>query len=309
MTWLFLSLTAAALWACVTLTDKTFLSRYIPFPTLYLAISATSSLLPLLFLPLVVAIPAVSGSYILLAGCVGGLYVAYTYLYFQSLRRTDASIAANLLLLVPIFSTMLGTILFGETFGVLTYAGIVTVLVGVGMTSGRGNIQISRHGITISTAVWLMLGSAVLTACDYALQKYLVRHMSEVTLLYWSRAGIILAAIVLFSSRSELRKQLRMLLRLGRWYVLPISAGNELLDMGATFLTFAAYARGTLALVSTAISVIPVMVFVGTLFLNRLIPGLIPSEGDERFWKPRLGGLIITIVGVYIISRATHTSL
>jgi drug/metabolite transporter (DMT)-like permease len=308
MTWLLLSLGAATLWACVTLTDKTFLGRYIPFPTLYLAISAAASLIPLVFLPLIVSIPAISARYIVLSGLVGILYVIYTYLYFQSLVRADASVVANLLLLVPILSTLLGTLLFNETFGAITYLGIVAVICGVGLTSGSGNIRVSRHGITISTAVGLMIASAILTAGDYALQKYLVAHITEVSVLYWSRVGIVLAAIVLFGSLPQLRMQLRSLLALGRWYVLPVSVGNELLDVVATFMTFVAYARGTLALVGTAISVIPVIVFAGTLIINYGVPGTIPSEEDRRLWKPRLAGLIVTIIGVYIISRAAHAS-
>ena len=301
MNWIAFALGAALLWTGVSLVDKAVIGRHVPLPTLYLAISGVSAVIPLTVLPFVFDIVAPQMLHGVLSILVGLLYVAYSYFFFRSLAIADAPVVMNLLLLVPVFTAVSGFIFFDERFALATYAGIAFVVFGVFLTSWEQPDRGSARRFKLSAAVWLMTVSAVITAVDYTLQKHLLSSVSELTLFYWSRLGVLLGVLFVLVVSSGIRSAFWSMIRGGNKAVFALSGSNEILDMCATFMLFLAYARGPLSLITTVISLQPLFVFLAVLVLNRLVRDLVPSRSDRPLWKRRLGGILVTLLGAYLI--------
>jgi drug/metabolite transporter (DMT)-like permease len=302
--WLIFSLVAAFIWAVVNIIDKIIVSRYIDKVVVYLVFTGLTSLLGI-GLSLFFKVQILSTSYLILALSTGILYQVYTYLFFRALQISDASSVANMLLLVPVFSVIVGRFFFHELFQSWTYVGIFLVLVGVlgaswevSSSSGPG---LKRGRIT--PALGLMTLSAVLTTIDYSFQKAVLMVTTDMTLFLWSRVGVFLATIlILILFRSVVPSMKHTIKSIPR-IIMPIVVGNSIIDMVATFALMAAYSVGALGLVTTSVSTQPVFVLLLVILLNRIKPKLVPSKAEKEWFFLRFMAMAITIVGVYLIGR------
>ncbi len=119
MLWVYLVLTATVIWSIVNLIDKVAVSTYVRSPITYLIFIGLISIIPVVFLPTVWTISPIPWQYLLLSILTGVIYIGYTYLFFSSLQITDAPVVANLLLLVPVGTTIAGVFLFQESITIV----------------------------------------------------------------------------------------------------------------------------------------------------------------------------------------------
>ncbi len=304
MTWLYLSLIPPMIWGIVNTIDKIVVEKYVTKAMVYLVFTGIASIIPIAILPALVQINRLPVSYLLLSILTGILYIIYTYFFFKALTISDASVVANMLLLVPIVSTILGTIFFDETFKLITYLGMFLVIGGV-LGGSIERRELSGQVKTVLTpALLLMTISAVITGADYAMQKYILTVTNEMTLFYWSRIGVLFATICILLMLKQVRKDFINVVKTIPGKIFPISIFNEMIDMTATFTLLAAYARGPLSLIATVISIQPLFVLIFGIVLNVLKPGLIPSVLNRRHFWLRFGFILIAVLGVYFISTS-----
>lgn len=300
--WLIFSLAAALIWAVVNILDKIVVSRYIDKVVVYVVFTGLTSLLGI-GLSLFFEVEILSAPYLILAILTGILYQAYTYLFFRALQISDASSVANMLLLVPMFSVIVGRFFFGELFQAWTYVGIFLVLIGVLCASWEANSS-SGLGLKkgrLTPALALMTLSAVLTTVDYSLQKAVLMITSETTLFLWSRVGVFLATILILAMFRSVVPSMRHAIKSIPRIIIPVVLFNSVIDMVATFALMAAYAVGPLGLATTSVSTQPVFVLLLVIVLNRIIPKLVPSKAEKEWFFLRLVVMVTTIVGVYLI--------
>ena len=309
MAWLYLSLLPPLLWACVNTVDKVVVGKYIDKAVVYLVLTGLASLIPIIILPAFCQIDGITPFILGLSILTGVLYIWYSWFFFRSLQLSDAPVVANLLLLVPVFTLLLGTFLFDERFSPTAYVGIAFVLAGVlGVSTEKRDAaaQGKVRGISLTPAFLLMLISAVITSIAYALQKYILLHTTELTLFYFSRIGVLGAALGIVICSKEKRRQFFSTMRHIPSVIIPVSACNELLDMIAAFSLMAAYDRGSLSLITTIISIQPIFVLFLVNTLNKVKPGLVPSKGDSKLFFIRLAFIVLTVLGVYFISSEAN---
>lgn len=304
MSWFYLSLIPPMLWGMVNTIDKVVVERYVTKAMVYLVFTGLASLIPIIILPAFVDLQKLSVFYLMLSLLTGVLYITYTYFFFRALTISDAPVVANMLLLVPIVSTILGTIIFDELFRLVTYLGIALVIVGVLGTSIERRKMLGQVKTVLTPALALMTISALITGADYALQKHILTVTDEVTLFYWGRVGVLFATVCLLSIFQQVRKDFVGVVRAIPNKIIPISIGNETLDMVATFTLLTAFARGPLSLIATVISIQPLFVLILVVALNTIKPRLIPSSLDKRNFWLRFVSISIAASGIYFISMS-----
>ncbi len=304
MMWFYLSLLPPAIWACVNTIDKIVVGKYIDRPIVYLIFTGLATLIPVSLLPLWCNFDKISVSLILLSIATGSIYIFYTWFFFRSLQISDAPVVANLLLLVPVISLFMGTILFHERFHIHTYGGILLVIGGVLGTSfekREGKNRTKNWSLTLTPAFVLMFISAILTSIDYTLEKYILMQTNEITLFYWNRVGILIATgcilLIPKSPRKDFIRTLRFIP-----HIIPISLINEILDMTAAFILISAYYSGPLSLVTAIISIQPLFVLIFINIVNKIRPNTVPTSGDKKYFLIRFACIIIAVVGIYLIS-------
>jgi drug/metabolite transporter (DMT)-like permease len=302
MSWPILALLASLTWAAVQLIDKTLIdSTATPSSDHYLVVSGATALLPVLLMPLIfseyVTIPnALSVS---LAIGAGACYFVANAFFFRAVSYIDASVTAAALAAVPALTAVGSWLILNETFGWLAIAGLVSITLGVFVMS-----QAPTRGKKIPRKAWLYLALAELVfVAEYLLEGTTVRHLSPLTVFFWTRIGILLCLGVLASFNLRFTREAFRWAFLRSHKVGLLTLGNECLDMVAITLLIASYRSGSVGLATALAYTQSAFVFLATLGVNFLRPGTIPTVGDRPgTLRWRLGGLVFVMIGVVLAS-------
>lgn len=303
MSWLFWSLSAAAIWGVIHIIDKIVVERYIVRPEVYVLFGGLASIVPAAFVFLALDITPASMPVIGLCILTGILLISYTYFYFVSLQKADAPTIVALFQLVPMFSTIWDYIFFGKIYSITTYIGIFFVIGGaIGVSIEKvGTGKSVFAGIRISTALVLMVVSTFLASIGHAVQDYVLTITDVKTLFFWGRIGDITTTGILLSIKS-LRTAFVDTVRSMFGFVVTVNLSNEIVNSIAILFLMLAYEVGPLALVSTASAIQPLFVLIFIRTINSVKHQMVPDTGSGTLDCMRVAAMIVTVVGVYLIS-------
>ena len=299
MGWFGYSLISSLCWAGVQIVDKTLVDGEAPSPLHYLFVSGFSAIPVFVFLPLFFPVLALPSWQILVSVVAGILYFAANGLIFYAILRLDASLAAAALAAVPASAAIGSWLFLGEGLEIVAAGSIGLITLGVVMMSIDSPDRAER-GESLRTE-WLMIaGAVVLLVLEYLLEARVVRDATAPQVFYWSRGGVILATLLLgVFLREKALEALSWAFRRRR-HVGLLTLGNEGLDMVAQASLIAAYARGPVGL-STAVAYSnPALVFGGTVLINSIWRGAVPTEGDVAHHYWRMAGLVLVVAGIFL---------
>lgn len=301
--WLFLALGAATMWGVVNVVDKIIVEKHIRNPLVYLIFGGIYGLIPAIFIGMR-GLQPISSTIVLLSMFTGFLLIVHTYLYFKALCFGDTSVVASLLQMSAVFSLVWGFLIFDEIFTISTYIGIFLVLCGATLIAVP--LQVEQAGDKkwrriVSHVMILMIPSTFFASCGYAIQNYVVEYADASTVFFWGRIGTLLSVVVLLFDK-RIRSCTLDTLRKVDMKINFVIVVNEVTSILAVFMVIAAYALGSLSLVSTAISVQPLFAMVFVMVINSIKRDAIPDHTTREIFFLRLGCILLIVGGIYLIT-------
>jgi drug/metabolite transporter (DMT)-like permease len=304
MLWAILVLTATLLWSFVNVVDKVAVGKYVKDPMAYLILIGFVAVLPSVLVPSLLGLQNVPLTMVVFSFVSGILYASYTSLFFRSLSICDAPVVANLLLLVPACTTIVGIFLFGEQIEIVAFLGIFCVLGGALLSSTEQEKKgQSTRTRSISKALIFMTISALLTTVDYSLQKYILFEVEPKTLFFWNQLGVFATALALFVFAKSLRNKFSEAITTIPKRILGLAAFGEIVSFSASFLLIFAYSIATLSLSTVLLSTQPIIVLCLVVLVNGIIGRkVIPDTTSRKNILLRTIAIFITFTGIILIT-------
>lgn len=302
MSWLAVSLLTAFLWGGVQTLDKLAVSRLIRYVPAYVALIALVGAGTAAVLYISGTTVTIGGRWILLSLLSGVLTISYTYLFLSSLHNLDAPEASTILLLVPVVSSIIGVTAFGERIGAAGLVGIGVIILGAYLATREEEEFHSRNRNAVVFSVGLLIAASIIISLLRALEKYILFSVAKESLFFWERIGVLactlLAAFILPGARNRAAETLSKI----PGYAFIIVVVNELTALAATYTQLVALDLGPLGVTSTLISASPVFALTIVSTANTIRHDTIPDTGSKRQFLPRLGAILLTLTGIWLLS-------
>ncbi|MFH0837092.1 MAG: EamA family transporter [Candidatus Aenigmatarchaeota archaeon] len=223
---------------------------------------------------------------------IGVLWTGVGVFYFKSLQAEEVSRVVPLFSLAPIFVLIVATFLFGEVFNLLTYVGIISLIIGSVLISLR-----KEGKINISKAFWIMILAAIGWAIIMLMIKYVVLYGDVLSIFFWIMIGMALTSpFLLYFKYNDIKNAVKK-----HSLVAGYVALSKSLDISAKFLTVAAIAVGTVSLASVLSETQPLFVFLIALIFSIWRPQLLKEELSHGVMLLKIIAIILIFIGAVLI--------
>lgn len=295
MHWSIVAIAAYLANAAAALTDKFLLRRLVPHPAVLAFFVSLMGAAVVVMAPFVLrdAAPPVLG-----ASAFSGLaFAAGLYLYYTALKGHEASRVVPLVGgMVPIFVFAFARLLLGEALAPPQLAGFALVIAGTALLAEEGNAARRLE----FRAIALGFFAAALFAASHVAAKYVYLVHPFASGLVWRGFGGFLAALVIFLIPTNRRRIVAELTdrEVKTEGVVLLSQGFS----GAGFLLFNyALSLGPVTLVNALSGVQYVFLFLATVVLSRLAPGIVRESRSRRELTFKSIGIAMVALGIAII--------
>jgi len=297
MDWLIFTFVATVFWAVGVVIDKYIITKHmqdaLSYQLLY-TITEAPILLLLLFTSISFTFPWS------LLGIVAGfsLYPGII-LYFKAMAIEEASRVISLWYTSPILVLLLAYVFLEEKLSLLSYFGIVFLVLGAMFISYRKE---KGKKAVMSPALGLILASGVVFAGYEVLTKYVLGAIDYFSYLFWNFIGTAMVGFSLFCFTKIRGNFLTDIKRMSRtvlsWRIL-----NTSLSLIATVFYYIAISSGPVSLVSAASSLEPFFVFAITLMLSLSVPRVLKEETGRRVVMIKALAIVLIVVGTWLITK------
>lgn len=311
--WLLLALSAAFLWSCANMIDKTLLARSRVTPLVYVVLDAAIGVLPVILILAFVSIRGVGILELTFGLTAGVAFLGFSYLYATALSSFDVSSVVIVMQLANVGLVLCGVVFFHEVY---SESAVVGMLLITGASMGAILLEqgspdtpnYSRHTGLRSAARFgaIMISAVILLTLSMAMQKYVLRQIDYAMVYLLGRVGAIVGALVALTSRVgraelgafyyRLRQHPQRMLVVG----IPLEA---FLNLAALLLVLLAYAHGPFGLVAVSASVQPVFVLVLLAFLSSRFVSMRPSSTTLQSWLCRFGIVAALLAGASLLQH------
>ena len=151
-----------------------------------------------------------------------------------------------------------------------------------------------------------IIPASFIISINYGLTKVLLSQHSFWEVFFWGRIGFTMTGLLLYLGRQRLRKEINAdIAIIGARTICRVMIIETLNFFGILILT-AAYALGTITLVSTVLALQPlivviVLVLVGILSNQEFLKDF---SSSRRVLTVRLIAILLQIIGMFILSRS-----
>ncbi|MFB6181359.1 MAG: EamA family transporter [Candidatus Magasanikbacteria bacterium] len=293
MSWLYLALIAAFLWAIVNLADKFIVDHEINDPVIDVGISGFLGFIVITivsYLQIDTASTLISNKFWLplLAGI---LYPISLIFYYSGIKREDVSRFIPLFGIIPVITAIAAFFLLGENFSWIVYVGILLTVFGAILISLKNPLK-NWHKFKSGLAVMLGVASAIIIAVRSLIIKFSGFSMNYWTILFWLGIGGLTVIIILLITKF---KQIKKYEHIDH---LPLVG---LIRAGAYLIYVKAITLGPVSLVVTAIKIKPLLVFLGSTAVSKYHPEIIHEKLDKKTILQKVFATTIIIAGVLLI--------
>ncbi len=296
MTWLIYALLSTLIYAMVALLDRRIMAKKMINPTSYLLIGNFTGLI-VIFLSLYWFVKDIDAGFVVIfAGIIVGLlFGVFTYMYFLTLRDASPVAAVAYMQIVPVVAIIGSVFIFNEKISEYGYTAILLLSVGLTFVS-----LLDRR--MASHVASLMIPAVLLLSIGYILQKYLLINNSVFLLLILNRIGSTVFGFFIFILTYKMNPE-EMVKSLSGCKVGVIASviGEIGSILGLAFLLFA-YEIGPFAEVSSIAAILPVMVLIGAMILNKF--------SSHDFWVipeiKSISSILLTLVSVLLIALSIY---
>lgn len=228
----------------------------------------------------------------------GALLIVAYIPYYYALNNEDASSVVPLYQLIPIFTFVLGFILFRETISqTQIFAGIL-IIIGAVLIS----IDLDRGGINIKKRVLLLMSlSSLLISIHFLVFKFIAVEETFLRTVFWEYIGAAIVAIFLLLFITSFRNNFVDALKENSIGVIFINLINEVINITAKIFANYASLFVPVVVVNLANGLQPFFVFVIGIILTLTLPFLGKEKITRKFIIQRTVAIVILFVGTYFL--------
>lgn len=299
MNWVIIAMLAPALYAASSFIDRFLIEKKIK-DTLFLTIlgGATAFLAALVIL-IIKGFPVLGGVNLFLLIFSGILFELALLPYYRAISLADTSRVVPLFQMIPVFVLIMSFIFLNEIPGRNQLVGFFLVLAGAFILSLE---EAGLKNLRLGNFTWFVLLSAFLYAVPSVIFKYVVVEENFWdTLAYEFVGGGIGAAILMFWWYLK-NKDLPAEISLLTGNVWAIIVSNEIIYIGARFLSFYAITLAPVYLVSVLGGTGPFFVFIYGVILSVWFPRIIKEDLRKPVLLTKLSAIALMFAGVYLIN-------
>ena len=295
MTWIYLAIIPAIIWAVVNVVDKYLISKHIKEPLLYIFFTGIIGLVIVLVIPFIdFYVPALG---VLIAAFVaGGIYIYAQIPYFRSLRFEEVSRVIALWQLVPIFTFFIAYFTIGEDFSWSETASFVLLILGGILVS----LKFTERRFQWSKAFGLMLLSCMLFGVHYVLVKYILMQTNFWNGFLWLRLATAANSLLLLALPSS-RKRIVQAYRELNLRIKTIFFSNEYLGFAGAIINGMAISLASPALVGALLAFQPALVFIFTIIVSLKFKNILEEKLDFKNLAVKIAGIVLVIGGLLIL--------
>ncbi|MFA5829360.1 MAG: EamA family transporter [Candidatus Gracilibacteria bacterium] len=292
MSWIFLSILAAAIFAGVCISDKFVLANFKCKPVLMLLVSAMVGLVFGLGAFAWNGFVLITGGQLLLAFISSLSFVGMLYFYFKAMELEDVSKVVPLFYINPLFILLLAGIFLNESLTIQNYLGVFLLVIGAIFLSFKKSLAFkSRLGFLFTIL------SALCIAINQVILKYLLNFLDYWTVFAYIRISsfVIIIPILIYNFADLKRLFLQKL---------P-AAGLVVLNESFSFLAYLiltfASGFGAISLINALMATQPFFVLLFTLFLSLIYPRVIDEKIKASTFALKFAGVMVMLAGVSLI--------
>ncbi len=323
MSWFLITLIAYLLNAVAMVIDKTLLKKEIPQPVVYVSyIALLGTVLMLFVLPFGLLVPDILTLGVALVA--GAVFVGALLLMFGALKKDDATRVIPMIGgLTPIFVFLFAKMMLRENLSASQLLAGLFLIMGSFLISldfyehGAWHWLKKKLGLAkeislphIRKTLWLALPAAVLFGLSYALTKYVYGQTAFLPGFIWTRAGGLLAVILLFlipSNRQLIIEDLKKKRK--------EKEGGQTKKTGLRFLFGQACGGGSALLLQYAIFLSSVtlvqalqgtqyvFVFLLVLILTVFYPKLLKEKITKEIFIQKTVAILIIFIGLWLVVK------
>jgi drug/metabolite transporter (DMT)-like permease len=293
VSWALLSISAALIFAIVSIIDKFLLTKWIKNPIILPLVLSMIGLLVSLIIYLFYGFSFLAGLNIILALINGTFYIFAEIFYYKAAKTEEISKVIPLLYLSPLFILILADIFLGEIFTPMKYFGIFLLVAGAIFISSKNFTKIN-----FNKAFLLAVFSALMFAILAILTKYLLNFADFWTIFSYIRLGTFLATIPVFFF--YLKDFAPLIQGTGLKSVGFLIFNAVLLLAGILLLTIAT-ADGPVTLVSALTSFQPFFTFILATSFTIFFPSILKEEINKSFVFQKISAIILIFIGTLLV--------
>lgn len=289
MSWVLLALIAAVLFAIVNILDRHILTHDVRDPILACHISDVGAIVIILILVAITGDIRLPFPVMFAAVGAGMIFSIGNFFYYTAIKRIEASRMASYLALKPLAVAVLAFIFLGESFSIMTYAGILLIILGSLLISLKHikNHFLWRDGVMLGIIPPLFYATG-----DVILKPAL--DSSFFAVLFYLVIGIALVSgSIFFIRRPNVRsvhpEGLRNLILSGSLSVI------------ASLLYFSAIQQGPVTLVGALEQTKTLFVFVLVAILSTFFPSVIKEKLTKSILIQKLIAILFIVAGSFLV--------
>lgn len=180
---------------------------------------------------------------------VGALEVLWMVPYLHAVQRGGAINAAPLFQLIPVFSLLLGLLVFGEVPEDWQIVGGLTIAAGGFLLNcKRGTFKLDIHTISLMSAASLMI------SLGYFLFKDAVENSNFIATSFWSGIGMFVMSVGVWWGYPPYRRQFNAFVREKNLWVIIWQTVNELVNSAAVIASHVAVVIAPSIMLATSLN-------------------------------------------------------
>ena len=300
MTWVTAVLISTSLFAVVTVFDKRLATNLFPSAGSFnAAFGLLQAAIAVVYFSAVIPTVGFDGGAGVPWAIASGLFWALgLFLFFHGLRLEEASRAAPIQQIGPIFAAVVAVVFLGEALTPFQWAAVVVVVMGAALVSTRPEERLFR--LARGRAFFILLGGSFSIGMAFIASEQ-ATHEMNVWGIQAIRAAAMSAGVLLLSMRPTTFRQLRSVSgSVGAWVNLLIAEG--LLAPIAALMFVIALSLGPVSSVSAVSASRPMFVLILGVLLSTKYWDLLHERIDRRTMGLKAASVAMIVGGVAALS-------
>ena len=229
--------------------------------------------------------------------CGSVIYIFATLLYFEAIKKNDASLVVVMFQLIPVFSYILALILFKENLTVNQILGSILIIISAVIISFDFE---EKNKSNKFEALILMILSSLFYAIYFILFDVGIRHGNYYACAFWYQIGFLVMGLVLLCIKGFRVPFIETIKRNGKRF-LTLNVTNEAINLAANLLVNYANVLIPVALVNVLNGFQGAFVFIIGLLGTIMFPKYIKEDLRKGIIIQRILCIIIGIIGLIIL--------
>lgn len=224
-------------------------------------------------------------------------YILATYFYYKALEKNNVSIVLVMSQLIPVFSYILGLILFKENLSSNQIIGSMVIILSAILISFDLEEKTNKSKWK---ALLLMIISSLGYAIYFILFDVAIRNSSYNSCAFWYQIGFLILGIILMCIKDFRKTFIKAIKKNGKRYF-SLNITNEVLNLGANLLINFANLTIPLAVANVLNGFQGVFAFILGVIGVKLLPKYFKENLNKRVVIQKIVCIILSILGLIVM--------